>query len=155
MMSDAMIEALRAWDAYEPDITTERMVKQANAMAEAIRAVLAPVTPALIDRIAGILRSRELTQYDDIVRCVAGELSASLSANRVTQQDALIKELVGALEAFAQLQMTVVSVADVGVIKKDLDDCSWIAGFTGPAQPQFRHYAAARAAIASAKEQQS
>lgn len=32
--------ALQAWDAYEPETNTDRIIRQAEAMAAAIRAVL-------------------------------------------------------------------------------------------------------------------
>jgi hypothetical protein len=58
-----------------------------------------------------------------------------------------VEELEKALQPFADYQLTVVGFANVTSLKSDLDGCNWVAGFSGPTQPEFRHFGNARAVL--------
>jgi hypothetical protein len=62
---------------------------------------------------------------------------------------AKVAELEAALKPFAGYQLNMVGFAG-GIRHTDFNGCDWVAGFSGPTQPEFKHFAAARAALDNA-----
>lgn len=68
-------------------------------------------------------------------------LTASLAA--ASDREA---RLEAALRPFAEYQLSIVGFAGA-ICRTDLKDCDWVAGFSGPTQPEFKHFSAARSAL--------